>query len=82
MEDLTEISKWLKDRSKTLDFIDIYHGTRSSILKKSLEWLKDHLGKRSAAPSVGAYSPMVVSLWIALEFKAVLKPFFISGRVI
>ncbi|XP_071797550.1 exocyst complex component 7-like isoform X1 [Asterias amurensis] len=61
MEDLTEISKWLKDHSKTLDFIDIYHGTRSSILKKSLEWLKDHLGKRSAAPSVGAYSPMVTA---------------------
>ena len=60
IEDLIEIAKWLKDHGKTLDFIDIYHAMRSSILKKSLESLKDHLRKNAAA-STGNFSPMVVS---------------------
>ncbi|XP_038047296.1 exocyst complex component 7-like isoform X1 [Patiria miniata] len=60
MEDLTEIAKWLKDHSKTLDFIDIYHATRSIVLKKSLELMKEHL-RRNAAPSSGNFSPMVTA---------------------
>ncbi|XP_022092388.1 exocyst complex component 7-like isoform X2 [Acanthaster planci] len=60
MEDLTEIARWLRDHSKTLDFIDIYHATRSIILKKSVETLKDHL-RKSTIPSMGNFSPMVTA---------------------
>nr|XP_006812105.1 PREDICTED: exocyst complex component 7-like [Saccoglossus kowalevskii] len=57
MEELAVIGKWLLTQGRSLDFINVYHQVRSSILLKSIEGLKDHLHKKSSGSQGTPYSP-------------------------
>ncbi|PIK53944.1 putative exocyst complex component 7 [Apostichopus japonicus] len=52
--ELSEVARWLNEKGDTQKFVEIYYVTRATVMKKSIEELKDHLAKKSGG-SVSAF---------------------------
>lgn len=47
VDDLSDVARWLNDKGDSQKFVEIYYVTRATVMKKSIEELKDHLAKKS-----------------------------------
>lgn len=83
-KELGEIARWLVTNGNTTDFLNVYTTSRSGILVRSLQGLKEHLKSASGSSNSGhsQHSPALtgkirptkeMAPWKALKFPGYLK---------